>query len=466
MQLRPYQERAIQDLRNAFRLGAQAPLLVLPTGGGKTIIFTEITRAAAEKGKKVLVLVHRKELINQTSQKLDWVGVEHGIIAAGYPEKDCPVQVASVSTIVRRLEKIEWRPCLIIIDEAHHAVAGSWRKVTDHWSESYRLGVTATPCRLDGRGLSTAFDTLVPGPSVHDLVFANYLSPSKIFAPPMAADLSGVRKRAGDYAEEQLARAMDRPVITGNAVSQYRKHALGQQAIAFCCNVKHAESVCKAFNTAGIKAGLLLGQTLERDDIVKSFGDATIQVLVTVEVVSEGFDVPAASCAILLRPTKSLSLYLQQVGRVLRPAPGKEAAIILDHSNNVRTHGFPDDEREWSLLEGAKKNSSNAPAVRECPICYAAFKPAPICPQCGHEFEKEKKAKTLGHKEGELEELKRENVRQKIEEKLDKNKEKEKRKQEQVNAKTLTQLLELAALRGYSPGWAYKVMQGRKRSGV
>lgn len=180
--LRPYQERVMDDLRDAFRQGNRAPLLVLPTGGGKTIIFSHIAATAAGRGRQVLILVHRRELITQASRKLTAVGVEHGIIAAGMPGSDHPVQVASVQTLARRLRCIEWKPTLIIIDEAHHATAGQWSQVLEHWPEAYRLGVTATPCRLDGRGLRDAFDVMVKGPSMADLIFAGYLTGARIYA--------------------------------------------------------------------------------------------------------------------------------------------------------------------------------------------------------------------------------------------------------------------------------------------
>ncbi|NBV62746.1 MAG: DEAD/DEAH box helicase, partial [Rhodobacteraceae bacterium] len=309
--------------------GAKAPLLCLPTGGGKTVILATIAAQAAARGRHVLILVHRRELIHQTASKLAWAGLDHGIIAAGHPASDYAVQIASVQTLVRRLSRMDWAPTLVIIDEAHHAAAGSWRQILNHWPDAYRLGVTATPCRLDGCGLRSTFDAMVMGPSVADLIFTGYLSPARIYAPPVVADLTGVRTRAGDYANDQAAAAMDRPTVTGDAISHYQRLAVGQQAIAFCCNVKHAVSVCDAFKTAGIAAELLLGGTQDRDQVVADFAAHRTRVLVTVDVVSEGFDVPAASCAILLRPTQSLGLYLQQVGRVLRPAPGKDAAIIL-----------------------------------------------------------------------------------------------------------------------------------------
>lgn len=454
MQLRRYQEQAIEDLRSAMRQGAKAPLLCLPTGGGKTVILATIAAQAAAKGRHVLILVHRRELIYQTASKLQWAGLDHGIIAAGHPASNHPVQVASVQTLVRRLSRMAWQPSLVIIDEAHHAAAGSWRQILEHWPDAYRLGVTATPCRLDGRGLSEAFDHLVMGPSVADLVFWGFLSAARIYAPPVVADLSGIRRRAGDYANDQAAAAMDRPTVTGDAIAHYQRLAGGQQAIAFCCNVAHAVSVCDAFKTAGISAALLLGNTQDRDAVVAQYAASVIRVLVTVDVVSEGFDVPAASCAILLRPTQSLGLYLQQVGRVLRPAPGKPHALVLDHVGNVTRHGFPDDPREWSLADGVVKRSNTAaPSVRTCPECYAAFKPQPQCPVCGAQCAPIRSTK-IRQIMGELKELKREQVQQRIAER-------ERAKRERQAARTLPQLLALAKERGYAPGWAYRIHQAR-----
>lgn len=454
MQLRGYQDRAIDALRSAMQQGARAPLLCLPTGGGKTVILATIAAQAAARGRHVLILVHRRELIHQTASKLAWAGLDHGIIAAGHPASDHAVQIASVQTLARRLARMDWAPSLVIIDEAHHAAAGSWRQILNHWPDAYRLGVTATPCRLDGRGLSEAFDHLVLGPSVADLVFWGFLSPARIYAPPVVADLSGVRRRAGDYANDQAAAAMDRPTVTGDAIAHYQRLAAGQQAIAFCCNVAHAVSVCDAFKTAGISAALLLGGTGDRDQVVADFAVGIVRVLVTVDVVSEGFDVPAASCAILLRPTQSIGLYLQQVGRVLRPAPGKDAALILDHVGNVPRHGFPDDPRKWSLADGVVKRASTAaPSVRTCPECYAAFKPQPICPVCGAACAPIRSTK-IRQLMGELKELKREQVQQRIAER-------DRAKRERQAARTLPQLLALAKERGYSPGWAYRIHQAR-----
>jgi len=450
MQLRGYQQQAIDDLRNAYRAGCRAPLLCLPTGGGKTIIFSAIANSAAARGNQVLILVHRRELLHQASRKLTNIGLDHGLIAAGIPATDHPVRIASVQTLARRLSRMDWQPSLIIIDEAHHASAGSWAAILDKWPDAFRLGVTATPCRLSGAGLGTAFDQLVLGPSVSDLISAGFLSPARIYAPPVIADLSGLRRRAGDYAADQAATAMDRPTVTGDAIAHYQRLAPGQRAIAFCCSIDHAIHVAASFNAAGIPAATLLGNTPDRDAVVAAFDAGSVQILVTVDVVSEGFDIPTASCAILLRPTQSLGLYLQQVGRVLRPAPGKAAAIVLDHVGNVHRHGFPDDHRKWSLAEGAPRATGTAaPSVRTCSECFAAFKPAPICPACGANCLPENR-RPIKQVAGELQELNREYVRQRIE-----------GRREQGRARTLPQLLALAKERGYSPGWAYRIYHSR-----
>ena len=452
--LRHYQQRAVSDLRLAFRDGARAPLLVLPTGGGKTCIMAKILRGMADRNRSAIVLVHRRELITQTAHKLTLAGVEHGIIAAGTQPTDHPIQIASVQTLVRRLEQVSATPDLIVIDEAHHATAGSWKRVMDHWPDARRLGVTATPVRLDGRGLSAAFDRLVHGPSVADLIFTDYLVNARVYAPPVRADLSALKKRAGDFTTEQAADAMNRPTVTGDAIEHYQRFAGGQRAIAFCCSVDHAEHVCAAFNAAGVPAATLLGctDTIRRDATVASFAAGDLHVLVTVDVVSEGFDIPAAGCAILLRPTASLGLFLQQVGRVLRPAEGKTAAIVLDHVGNVHRHGFPDDPRDWTLVDGIRRgrgSSQAAPSVRTCPQCFAAFKPAPMCPVCGAACAPS--PRELKQVEGDLQELKREGIRQ--------------RTTERKKAQTLEQLIQVGIARGMKnpAGWARHVFYARQQ---
>ena len=514
MNLRPYQQQAITDLRLAYRGGARAPLLVGATGMGKTVIFSAITAGAVERNRRVLILVHRRELIRQASAKLTQAGVTHGIIAAGFKPSDHPVQVASVQTLARRLDHQHWQPDLIVIDEAHHAIAGTWTNVISHWPNSLLLGVTATPVRQDGRGLGSMFDQLVLGPSTAELIATGYLSPARIYAPPPVADLTGIHRRAGDYAIDEAADRMDRPTVTGDAISHYQRIGAGQPAIAFCCNVKHAEHVCHAFRVAGIPAATLLGTTADRDALVARFATGFIDVLVTVDVVSEGFDCPGAAVAILLRPTQSEGLYLQQIGRVLRPAPGKQAAVVLDHVGNVHRHGFPDDHRNWTLADRERRAGSASPpppSVRTCEVCFAAFKPAPVCPCCGTPAKLS--AREIQQRDGELTELRRQfrkgdhiDVRSHDDPSKDwipgwrfeevyleyKNETNISRirakcfdpehrawsvclidirlsgannhRREQGRARTLPELLAVAKERGYSPGWAHRVHNARQRS--
>lgn len=446
--LRDYQARAIDDLRAAYRSGSRAPLLVAPCGAGKTIMFAAITAGAVERGRRVLILVHRRELIRQASAKLTWAGVAHGIIAAGFDPSDHAVQVASVQTLARRLKLQTWQPDLIVIDEAHHAVAGTWSNVLSHWPEAYRLGVTATPVRRDGRGLGAMFDRLVLGPSVQHLTAQNFLTPAKIYAPASVAQLSKLRVRSGDYAPEEAAAELDKPTITGDAIEHYQRLGRGCSAIAFCCTTAHAEHVASQFRASGIQSHVVLGTTPveQREQLIADLGTGALQVLVSVDVISEGTDVPSVGAAILLRPTQSEGLYLQQVGRVLRPAPGKDHALILDHVGNVHRHGFPDDERDWSLDDRRRRvrtTSGQAPVVRTCTVCFAAFRPQPICPACGAECVQELR-RALKQVDGELQELQRTERRRQV-----------------GKARTLQELLVVAKQRGYSPGWAYRLHAAR-----
>jgi superfamily II DNA or RNA helicase len=245
--LRPYQADCVTALRNSYATGHSAPLLALATGGGKTHIFSTVTAGAAAKGRRVLVVAHRRELIRQASEKLTAVGVPHGIICAGFDaDADAAVQVVSIRMLARRPDAIT-EADLIVLDEAHHCRAGQWRALLAAHPEAKLLGVTATPARLDGKGLGVeaggCFDDLVIGPSVAQLVSQGYLSPTRIFAPPERLDLSDVRVRGGDYVIADLERAVGSGRIIGDCIAQYRQHANHQPAIAFCVSVAHAESV-------------------------------------------------------------------------------------------------------------------------------------------------------------------------------------------------------------------------------
>ena len=477
VQLRDYQEAAVAGLRSAFSEGYRAPLLVCPTGGGKTVIFCYVASNASARGRRVLILVHRAELLKQTSRALERLGVRHGLIAPGCTPTLDLVQVASVQTLALRLHKITWRPDIIVIDECHHAVAGTWASVIQAFPEAKNLGVTATPCRLDGRGLGDVFDHLVMGPPTSELMGRGFLCKATVYAPPSVVDLSGIKKSYGDFSRRDLAERMDKPSITGDAVSHYKKLMPERPAIGFCAGISHAEHVASLFCQAGFRFKSLDGnmESNERADIIADLGEGRLHGVTSDSIISEGTDIPVVTGAILLRPTESESLCLQQMGRVLRPvyAPGmpldtdeqrlaaiaasvKPRAIILDHVGNVARHGLPDDDREWSLdttrRKKRKATDEDECPVRQCPQCYVAHKPGPICPGCGFRYEVKKRDMEV--RDGELKEVDAEAMR------------KRQKHMEVGQAKTLADLLRIEQARGYRPGWADHVYASRssKRS--
>lgn len=450
--LRPYQNTLIERARANFITGKRSQLLVLPTGGGKTVCFSFMAGRAVEKGLRVWILAHRVELLDQISKTLTGFGVPHGIIAPGYlGDRRQPVQVASVFTLARRLDRYE-SPDLIIVDEAHHAISEStWGRVITAFPKAKLLGVTATPIRLSGEGLGDLFQTMVQGPSMRELIELGALSPYRLFAPA-GVDLSGVHSRMGDFVRGELAAAVDKPSITGDAVSHYKKLAPGRRAVAFCVSVEHAVHVAEQFRAAGITTQAIDGgmDRALRASVLAEFSRGGIQVLASCDLISEGFDVPAIEAAILLRPTQSLGLYLQQVGRALRTFPGKTEAIILDHAGNVKRHGLPDEERVWSLdgsqrRKGAQK--SEVP-VKVCPSCFATVHAAATHCSCGFEFPVQRRE--VEHVEGVLQEVDLATaVRQ--------------RRQEQGKAKLEADLVALGRSRGMKRPelWARHVMRAR-----
>jgi DNA repair protein RadD len=455
MILRPYQEGIVGEVRQALREGCRAPLVVSPTGSGKTVIFSHIAHGAGQKGKRVWILVHRAELVDQTSRTMREIGIHHGVIAAGWPVDPLPhVQVVSVQTVVRRTGGLI-PPDVIIVDECHHAAAGTWGKILQAFPRAVRLGFTATPERLDGKGLADTFDRLIRGPEVAWLIEQGFLTQPRYYAPPNQLNLDGLHVRGGDFARDELAKEVDKPTITGDAVAHYQRICPGAPAVVFCASVAHAEHVAQSFAAAGFRAAVLDGNLdrQERRKRVRGLGDGSLQILTSCEIISEGFDIPVVTAAILLRPTKSLGMHLQQIGRVLRVAPGKDRAIILDHVGNCLRHGLAEEVREWSLEGRPKKakkaDDDDAPPVRQCPKCYACHVPAPICPECGHVYEVKKRE--IEQQDGELVELSAAWMAKQ-------------RKQEQAGAQTFADLVALGKARGYRNAafWAKRIWNARQ----
>lgn len=444
LRLRPYQDDGLNDIRGSLGKGNKAPLYVLPTGGGKTVCYSAIGEGAAARGNRVLILEHRKELIRQASVALGRLGVRHQIVAPpdkiadirrvhvaklGQPfiDRDAIIAVASVQTLARRMDWLqEFNPALLVIDEAHHAVAGTWARIIAALPRAKLLGVTATPCRTDGQGLGDVFDDLLEGPSIAELIADGYLVSPKLYAPPLPRDaqeeLKKARRKGGDIDAGEQSAILDKPTITGCAVEHYTKVAAGKPAIVFCASIRHATHVCDAFCAAGYRFKVITGdmEDDERDAGINGLAEGTVQGIVTVDIAGEGVDIPVAEVGIMLRATESESLYIQQGGRVLRPvyadgydldtpegrlaaiaASPKPFAIILDHvGNSGRTeggrfivkHGLLTADRAWSLKgrkkrKGASRDDEPLLKIIQCPSCYTAHEPRPTCPSCGHVYQ-------------------------------------------------------------------------------
>jgi superfamily II DNA or RNA helicase len=320
------------------------------------------------------------------------------------------VQVASVQTLARRLHKLPAALFqLLVVDEAHHSNAGTWAKVLEHFASARVLGVTATPCRADGRGLGEWYSDMVLGPTPAELTAAGFLAPARVLAPP-GPSLVGLRKRMGDYDMSQAGQILQAGQAMGDCLAHYRRYLDGQTAIAFCCSVAHAEAVADLFQRNGVAAASIDG-TMDaptRERLLADLGAGRLKVLTSCALIGEGVDVPSVAGCILLRPTQSVSLHLQMIGRCLRPQPGKQA-VVLDHVGNYQRLGHHLEEREWTLAGTPKKDRDQAPSVKVCPKCFAAMASAvPKCPECGHAFVAERRE--LEHVDGELVELKRDGV--------------------------------------------------------
>ena len=449
LSLRPYQQKMVDEIRLQYQLGKKSVLGVLSTGGGKTCIFSYIAQSAAKKGNRVCILVHRAELLDQAGRSLTVMGVTHGRIAAGRSmDLSHAVQVASVQTLARRLHKL---PAgffqLLVVDEAHHTNAGQWSTVLQHFQQAHVLGVTATPCRGDGRGLGDHYEVMVQGPSAAWLTNNGYLASARVLAPP-GFNTTGLRKRMGDFDTKEAEQRVG--TIMGDCCSHYRKHLTGQTAIAFCCSVAHAEAVAALFMSQGIPAASIDGTmtTDQRRDLLTALGTGRIKVLTSCSLIGEGVDVPSVGGCILLRPTQSVSLHLQMIGRCLRPQPGKQA-VILDHVGNVVRLGHHLEEREWTLEGTPKKDREKAPSVKVCPQCFAAMPSArQTCPDCGHQFTPERRE--LQHVDGELVEVQRREA-----------------KREQGQAQTVEDLIAIGKRRGMKNprGWARHVLAARQAKG-
>jgi DNA repair protein RadD len=411
--LRPYQAHIAAEFERLVAQGKRRVIVVAPTGSGKTVIACAIIAATP---RRTLVISHRREIVKQTSDKLTAAGVPHGVIQAGDEKKLRPlasVQVASIQTLharaIRSSTMLMPLADLLIIDEAHHACAATYRKILKAYPDAIVLGLTATPCRGDGRGLGGIFETMIECPQVAELIVGGYLVKVRLYAP-VDPDLKGVRTVKGDYHETQLADRMDRAKLVGDIVTHWHKYGERRRTIAFACSVAHSIHIRDEFLKSGVRAEHLDGSTPkdERDAMLARLASGETEVIANCMVLTEGFDCPDIGCITLARPTKKMGLFRQMIGRGLRPANGKTDVVILDHSGAVFRHGLPEDHVEWTLDPDRHAEAPahqarlehKAASLIECTQCSALRLGGQPCPACG--FLPQRPAQYIAHVEGEL----------------------------------------------------------------
>ncbi len=463
-ELWPHQQTMFGECRVAFR-SFRSVLLQSATGSGKTQMGTAAAKSTTEKGNGVIWLNHRKELLEQTSKTFTKAGVPHSVMVSGRHHDDrLRATVASVGTLVNRLESTR-PPKLLIPDEAHHSVAGSFDRII-RWVESEGgmvLGLTATPWRLSGEGLDSHYQHMVQGPSVAWLIAHGFLSDFRAYAPA-APDLSQIHTMAGDFVKNEIDQVMKGKAIIADCVSQWRRYALGRRTIGFAVSVEHSLMMVEEFLRAGIPAAHIDATTpshIRRQHIL-NFATGHLLVLFNCELFAEGFDLSAIAdrdvtveCVIQARPTKSLTMHLQQLGRGLRRKP--HPAILIDLCGNLGRLGLPDHPHEWTLAGRPKKGRGGkseeaAPLVRKCQKCDVMFPIAlPTCPHCGAVQQAGggggRKVEEVA---AELQEIDREQVRRE-------------RLREQGGAKSLDELIALGKQKGYKnpAAWARHVYAAR-----
>lgn len=384
MALRDYQKRAIAQTYTSLR-EHRTTMLQLPTGSGKTHVAMEIIKHGLRHNRKINFCVDRLTLIDQTFERFYQDGLPVSVMQGNHPAYNpaSPVQIVSLQTLARRPRRHWPGADLFIIDEAHtHYSITS--KIMQSWDLVKFIGLSATPFT---RGLGLHYEDLVVGATTAELMIDGYLSRYEAFGPS-EPDLVGVRQSNGDWNTRDLEERMN--FITGDIIAHFQKHAADKKTLVFTPTVAYAENMAERFNALGVKAAYVHGRDDddERRSILNAFRTGEIQVLCNCEVLIKGYDQPDIECGIVARPTKSLALHIQMLGRLLRTAPGKDKALILDHAGNIRRLGFPDDDLPQTLSTEERGVSSvdrrEEPEPWNCPGCHALVQPGNrTCPVCG-----------------------------------------------------------------------------------
>ena len=445
--LRKYQHDALDRLRAGIRQGMKAQILMLSTGAGKTVIASAMFQSAMNKGKRVLFIVDSIELIDQAANRFISDGMQVGVIQGQHVLTDYskPVQVATVQTLRNRWEQMAaWMKFdLVVVDEAH-VQHNAHRVVMQHCRDAGIpvIGLSATPFR---KGLGETFDGLVVGANINDLTEQGFLVPAVCYAP-FVPDMKGVKTSGdGDWQADALAEYMGDAQIVGSVVGEWLKLGDGRQTLVFAANRAHARLLYDEFRASGVNADYVLGDTddEERNDIIARYRSGDITVLVSVGILTKGFDAPETGCIVIARPTKSLMLHIQIIGRGLRPAPGKQDCIVIDLAGNCIRNGLPADELPTALDDGKrkdnpdrKKRDESTPEPKPCGSC-GVLKTAHKCPACG--FAPESRA-DVESRDGELVELSTGKAKQWSAQKL---------------ATFYAELLGYAKTKGFRAGWAF-----------
>ena len=443
--LRDYQQETIDKVYQSIKSGHRSIMVQQPPRTGKTVIMADIARRATAKGNRVLFMVHRQEIVQQVVKTFRADGVDMNLATIGM-----------VQTITRHVDDLD-PPQIIFVDEAHHALAETYQRVLKAFPKAYKLLFTATPYRLNGAGFTDIADDLITGKPVSWLIDHHFLAPVDYYAPSQI-DASKLRtKQTGDYSEASIREAI-KPKIYGNAVKHYLKLAAGKQAIAYTYNVDSAINLAQAFNSQGITARAVAGSTPkeERRKIIEDYRAGKIKIVTNAELFTEGLDLPNVDCVIMLRPTQSLSLYLQFAMRSMNPREGK-TAIIIDHVGNVERFGLPTDDREWTLegREKGKTSSSGATikSVTVCQTCFASFyRTGGTCPYCGAALGEEKKLEVVDNAELKKVTRSRLAIVKQLEQSAATQNIAGKRPSE---LKSFKEVQAYAKLKGYRPGWSY-----------
>ena len=439
-----YQTELVTKARKSLTKGHKGVLIQSPPGSGKSVVIAEIARLTTDKGNRVMFLVHRKELVEQITETFKANEVDLDLCT-----------IMTVTKVANRLELLP-KPNLIITDETHHSRAKTYRNIYDYYSNVPRLGFTATPWRMSGKGFEDIYSEMVEGKSVKWLIENNRLAPYEYYSIP-EADIGKLQKSStGDYTNKSIEKAL-KSTIFGDVVKNYVKVASGQKTILYAHSIEYSEKFADEFKGAGIKAVHVDSKTpsTERDEIMNDFRNGKIKVLCNVDLISEGFDVPDCTCVIMARPTDSLVLYLQQSMRCMRYQPNKTATII-DHVANYTRHFLPDTDRTWNLKGFEKKRkkqqSENEIVIKECPNCFGVMESKSLiendfhCPYCNFKIEVIKADKEIV--DAELTKL---NTQQLVAD-YSKIRLAKKRPEE---CESIEELYELAKAKDYKPGWAY-----------